>query len=65
MLKRRACQVGMLLLVAASLIVTVTAQDAVLTNDDVVKMVRAQLATNIIAGTIEASQAKFDVSPGG
>ena len=65
MLKRRACQVGMLLLVVGSLSVTLTAQEGVLTNGDVVKMVRAQLATNIIAATIEASQAKFDVSPAG
>lgn len=65
MLKRRACQVGVLLLVAGSLVATLTAQDAVLTNDDVVKMVRAQLGTKIIAGTIDASQAKFDLSPAG
>jgi hypothetical protein len=65
MLKRRACQVGMLLLVVGSLIVTLKAQDGVLTNDDVVKMVRAQLGTKIIGGTIDASQAKFDLSPAG
>ena len=36
-----------------------------LTNADVVKMVRAQLATTIVRTTIEASNAKFDVSPAG
>jgi hypothetical protein len=36
-----------------------------LTNDDVIKMVRAQLATGIILTTIDASNAKFDVSPAG
>jgi hypothetical protein len=65
MLKRLACQFGMLLLVVCPLIVTLNAQDGVLTNDDVVKMVRAQLATNIISATIDASKAKFDVSPTG
>ena len=38
---------------------------ATLTNDDVVKMVRAQLATDIILTTIETSNAKFDVTPAG
>ena len=64
-MKRRAGQIGLLLLVVGSLLVPLEAQDAVLTNDDVVKMVRAQLAANIIAGTIDASQAKFDLSPAG
>ena len=65
MLGRRKLRVGTRLLVLASLIVTLAAQDGVLTNDDVVKMVRAQLGTNIIRGTIDASNAKFDVSPAG
>lgn len=54
--------------VALALSVLVTAghaQGEALTNDDVVKMVRAQLATGIIKGTIDASNAKFDVSPAG
>ena len=34
-----------------------------LTNDDVVKMVRAQLGTSIVLTTINASNATFDVSP--
>lgn len=38
---------------------------ATLTNEDVVKMVRAQLATRVIITTIESSQAEFDVSPAG
>lgn len=38
---------------------------ATLTNDDVIKMVRAQLSTEIILTTIESSNAKFDVSPDG
>jgi hypothetical protein len=38
---------------------------ATLTNDDVIKMVRAQLATGIIVTTIESSSARFDVSPAG
>jgi hypothetical protein len=38
---------------------------ATLTNDDVVKMSRAQLGTSIILTTIEASDVKFDVSPAG
>ena len=36
-----------------------------LTNDDITKMVRAQLSTNIIIGTISASNFNFDVSPAG
>jgi len=65
MLQRHIGRVGMCLVVLGSLIVSVAAQDGVLTNDDIVKMVRAQLATNIIRGTIEASNAKFDLSPTG
>jgi len=37
----------------------------VLTNDDIIKMVRAQLATGIILTTIDSSNAKFDLSPSG
>ena len=36
-----------------------------LTNDDVVKMVKAQLATDIILTAIGASDALFDVTPAG
>jgi hypothetical protein len=36
-----------------------------LTNDDVSKMVRAQLSTNIILTTIRSANAKFDLSPSG
>lgn len=38
---------------------------ATLTNDDVVKMVRAQLATSVVVTAIESANAKFDVSPAG
>jgi hypothetical protein len=38
---------------------------ATLTNDDVIKMVRARLGENIIVTTIESSSARFDVSPAG
>ncbi len=36
-----------------------------LTNDDVVKMVRAQISSHIILTAIEGSNANFDVSPTG
>ena len=36
-----------------------------LTNDDIVKMVRAQLSTHIIMTTIEATPVKFDLSSAG
>jgi hypothetical protein len=36
-----------------------------LTNDDVVKMVRAQIGSHIILTAIEGSNANFDVSPAG
>ena len=36
-----------------------------LTNDDVVRMVRAQLSADVILTTIDSSTAKFDVSPDG
>ena len=39
--------------------------EATLTNDDVIKMVRAQLAPDIIRTAIDASHAKFDLSPAG
>jgi hypothetical protein len=45
--------------------VTAAQGTATLTNDDVIKMVRAQLAAGIIETTIESSSAKFDVSPAG
>ena len=35
----------------------------VLVNEDVVKMVRAQLSTTVILNTIQSANAKFDVSP--
>jgi hypothetical protein len=55
-----------LVLILCSLSGTALAQsDAPLTNDDVVKMVRAELATRIIRTTIESSNAKFDLSPAG
>ena len=46
-------------------VVTAAQGTATLTNDDVVKMVRAQLAPGIIVTTIDSSSAKFDVSPAG
>ena len=36
-----------------------------LTNDDIVKMVRAQLSTNIIIATIDSANFNFDLSPTG
>ena len=36
-----------------------------LTNDDIIKMVRAQLSTNIILTTMETSNVDFDLSPNG
>jgi hypothetical protein len=36
-----------------------------LTNDDVVKMVKAQIAANIIIATIDSADVKFDLSPAG
>lgn len=36
-----------------------------LTNDDVVKMVRAELSPTIILTTVESSDPKFDVTPAG
>jgi hypothetical protein len=36
-----------------------------LTNDDIIKMVRAQLSTNIILATMETSNVDFDLSPNG
>ena len=37
----------------------------VLTNEDVIKMVRAQLSTSIIITTIESANFNFDLSPTG
>lgn len=36
-----------------------------LTNDDIVKMVRAQLSTNIILATMDSANVNFDLSPNG
>ena len=36
-----------------------------LTNDDIIKMVRAQLSTNIILATMDTSNVDFDLSPNG
>jgi hypothetical protein len=52
-------------LVMALAAVTGAQGTSTLTNDDVIKMVRAQLATGIIVTTIDSSSAKFDVSPAG
>ena len=57
---------GAAVAVLLSLVAMVGAQSSsVLTNDDVIKMVRAQLAPSIILTTVDASNAKFDVSPAG
>ena len=56
---------AVLSILAALVVVTAAQGTATLTNDDVVKMVRAQLASGIIVTTIESSSAKFDVSPAG
>ena len=62
--RMRAMCAGASILMA--LVVVAAAQGtATLTNDDVLKMVRAQLAPGIIVTTIESSSAKFDVSPTG
>ena len=42
-----------------------TPSSQALTNDDIVKMVKAQLSTNIILTTIESANVDFDVSPSG
>jgi hypothetical protein len=49
----------------AIVVVTAAQGTGTLTNDDVIKMVRAQLDVNIIVTTIESSSARFDVSPTG
>ena len=56
---------GVVLIVFALGAVSRAQSGATLTNDDVVKMVRAQLGTSIIRTTIDASNATFDVSPAG
>ena len=62
MIRAIGASVAILMALAA---VTVAQGTATLTNDDVIRMVRAQLATGIIVTTIESSAAKFDVSPAG
>jgi hypothetical protein len=56
---------GVVLIVFALGAISWAQSAATLTNDDVVKMVRAQLGTSIIRTTIDASNATFDVSPAG
>jgi hypothetical protein len=41
------------------------ADSQALTNEDVIKMVRAQLSTNIIIATIDSANFNFDLSPTG
>ena len=53
-----------LVLIAGMSIVS-TAQTPPLTNDDVVKMVKAQLALGVIVTTIDSSELNFDLTPGG
>ena len=60
----RAISAGVSILMALAAVIGAQGT-ATLTNDDVIKMVRAQLATGIIVTTIESSSAKFDVSPAG
>ena len=43
----------------------VMAQAQVLTNADIVRMVKAQLASGLIANTIDSSDINFDMSPDG
>ena len=68
MMARAAVRLQLLMVVAFMLIGTTFAlgqSSEVLTNDDIIKMVRAQLATGIILTTIDSSNAKFDLSPSG
>lgn len=65
MLKQRAWWVSSLAAILVSLLMTLSAQEGVLTNDDIVKMVRAQLGVNVIRITIDTSNARFDLSPTG
>jgi len=68
MMARAAVRLQRLIVVAFMLIGTTFAlgqTSEVLTNDDIIKMVRAQLATGIILTTIDSSNAKFDLSPSG
>jgi hypothetical protein len=41
------------------------AQSPAITNDDVIRMVRAQLSTGVIRGTLDAAHVDFDLSPDG
>jgi hypothetical protein len=65
MLKQRAWWVSSLAAILVSLLMSLSAQEGVLTNDDIVKMVRAQLGVNVIRITIDTSNARFDLSPAG
>ena len=60
----RAISAGVSILMALAAVIGAQGT-ATLTNDDVIKMVRAQLATGIIVTTIESSSARFDVPPAG
>jgi hypothetical protein len=60
-------QIGvMLLFVGASAVAAAQSQGATrLTNDDIVKMVRAKLSTGVIVTTVQSANFDFDLSPAG
>lgn len=58
-------RLGVIAAVLFALTALAGAQDQALTNDDVVKMVRAQLAASVILTTIQSASTKFDLSPAG
>jgi hypothetical protein len=60
--------VGLVMLVAVVLAQVLSSQGQTrepLKNEDVIKMVRAQLSTDIILVTIESANVDFDLSPNG
>ena len=61
-------RIGVILLLAASASALVAAQNrnaAPLTNDDVIRMVRAKLSTGVILTTVQSASFDFDLSPTG
>lgn len=57
---------GLLLVAATSLLAAAQSQGTVpLTNDDVIRMVRAKLSTGVIVTTVQSASFDFDLSPSG
>jgi hypothetical protein len=67
MLKRReTLRLGLLLVLFATAAVSAQNQTRqTLTNDDIIKMVQAQLSTSIILATMDSANVNFDLSPNG